>query len=375
MAKLMVYGIAFLLSSFLIPAYTHAYVMGMKSADNSVENLKQVERLIGEDIHLVSFILDPFLGERTLRKYHKDVAYLSGKVLHVTIAPNVLNAQEVAQWAFDKPYTAFFEFVKKNNLKVIFRTMHEMNGNRYPRSGDPYQFKNAWLRVRHLSRKAGLDTQNIVFDFSVNHRDVSWTGSVRCTLANKHELGCKTWEDYRPGNTYVDVIGFTFYNRGKATSNRRRLWPEEIIVDDGANLLERMRAYGKPLMIDEVGTTAINYTDGYERQRSVDMFFSTEGTAKNLWLQRLAGLIRTMPDIAGMVYFNVDYTAGLKYELPNEADWLIVNTREKKYREGIQSLFSNQQHKNTLDALFVSPVSKSWIIKKKKSTISSQKIR
>ncbi|MDR0369349.1 MAG: hypothetical protein LBH96_02160 [Candidatus Peribacteria bacterium] len=43
------------------------------------------------------------------------------------------SAQEVADGAFDMQYLQFFGKVKENNLRVIFRTMHEMNGGRYPR--------------------------------------------------------------------------------------------------------------------------------------------------------------------------------------------------------------------------------------------------
>jgi len=90
----------------------------------------------------------------------------------MTISPNSLTAKEVANGKFDTQYTAFFNAVKKNNLKVVFRTMHEMNGGRYPWSSNPTTFKQAWIHVWNLSRDAGLDQTNILFDMSVNHRDM-----------------------------------------------------------------------------------------------------------------------------------------------------------------------------------------------------------
>ena len=50
--------------------------------------------------------------------------------------------------------------------------MHEMNGGRYPWSSNPKTFKEAWIHVRNLSRKQGLTENDILFDFSVNHRDM-----------------------------------------------------------------------------------------------------------------------------------------------------------------------------------------------------------
>jgi len=67
------------------------------------------------------------------------------------------------------------------------------------------------------------------------------------------------------------------------------------------------------------------YDGGYNRERSVQTYGQTEGTAKNQRLRELAYLARTMPQLVGLVYFNVDYTYGLTYEIPNEADWLIVS--------------------------------------------------
>jgi beta-mannanase len=65
----------------------------------------------------------------------------------------MFSAAEVAAGKFDTQYTQFFKDVKKNNLRVIFRTMHEMNGGRYPRSSNPTSFKKAWVHVREISRK------------------------------------------------------------------------------------------------------------------------------------------------------------------------------------------------------------------------------
>lgn len=34
-----------------------------------------------------------------------------------------------------------------------------------------------------------------------------------CKPAEKKRLNCPTFEDYYPGNEYVDIMGMSFYNR------------------------------------------------------------------------------------------------------------------------------------------------------------------
>jgi beta-mannanase len=52
---------------------------------------------------------------------------------------------------------------------------------------------------------------------------------IECKLSNKKAKNCPTFEDYYPGDKYVDIVGFTFYNRGKASYNRERLSPSQIV--------------------------------------------------------------------------------------------------------------------------------------------------
>jgi beta-mannanase len=236
---------------------------------------------------------------------------MSNKIFHVTVSPGHMTASQVAKGEFDEEYLEFFQFVKDKNIKTIFRTMHEMNGNRYPRAGTTYTFKRAWKHVWNLSREVGLDQSQILFDFSLNHRDkVMYNGTdMRCML-DDIRVGCKTWEDYYPGDTYVDIIGFTFYNRGKATSDRAWLRPKQILIDDGAGLLERLQAKKKPVFIDEVGTTKVRYNDQpYEFVRSQEVFWNDNKARKNLRLRRLKEFMDEQPWIKGMIYFNIDYTA------------------------------------------------------------------
>lgn len=91
---------------------------------------------------------------------------------HLTISPNQFSAEQVANGAFDEQYLTFFALIKELDLKVIFRTMHEMNGGRYPRSSNPESFKKARIHVRELSRRVDLDQSNILFDMSINARDL-----------------------------------------------------------------------------------------------------------------------------------------------------------------------------------------------------------
>jgi hypothetical protein len=61
-----------------------------------------------------------------MNKFNKELG--EDKIYHISLSPNMFTAAEVAEGKFDVQYKQFFQDVKKNNLRVIFRTMHEMNG-------------------------------------------------------------------------------------------------------------------------------------------------------------------------------------------------------------------------------------------------------
>ena len=216
-------------SLFLIPQ-TNSYLLGFKSRDNSISNIQQIEEEYSIHLPIVSFIFDPYGDDVTSTIQQLPTTLGLDRIYHISLSPNSFTAQEVADGKFDKQYKQFFSLVKSGDIKVIFRTMHEFNGGRYPRSSNPKSFKNARIHVRNLSRQAGLTTQNILFDLSLNAWDLpakngkpSQTATfIQCQPVLKAKLKCPTFEDYYPGDKYVDLMGVTFYNRGKGNSNRRR---------------------------------------------------------------------------------------------------------------------------------------------------------
>jgi len=107
---------------------------------------------------VVAFIFDPRGSEVANVMNALSGTLGTHRVYHITIAPNNLSARDVYKGKFDKQYKEFFQLIKTNNLKVIFRTMHEMNGGRYSRSSDPINFQKARIHVRELSREEGLGT-------------------------------------------------------------------------------------------------------------------------------------------------------------------------------------------------------------------------
>lgn len=119
---------------------------------------------------------------------------------------------------------------------------------------------------------------------------------IKCTKKEQKKTHCLNFEAYYPGDYYVDIIGFTFYNRGKGTSDRKRLTPEEIIYDDERNTLERIKTYNKPIIIDEVGTTAVYYNTLYNATKSKEIY-NTERDAKNKRLRQLKNFLIKEPKI------------------------------------------------------------------------------
>ena len=337
---------------------SNSYYFWLKSADNTPENIGRIESNLNVKIPVVSFIFDPRDESDVLNSIDRIVDLLgTDRIYHFTISPDMYSANDVVLWKFDAQYTAFFKKIKEKNLHVIFRTMHEMNGWRYPWSSNPEKFKAAWIHVWTLSRVVWLSEENILFDFSVNHRDMptKWMPSQSASLiqCNVTKDDCYHFEDYYPWDEFVDVVWFTFYNRWKANSNRLRLTPTEILYDTNWNTYERIKALNKPIVIDEVATTSVRYEWNYNFNKSRSEYLNHDERKDN-WIHQLWEFLVNRPEIVAAVYFNTDYTHGLSFKVVWEADWAIVNIEDNKVYGWFQELemFSEKKLDNILGSLF-----------------------
>ena len=341
---------------FLLPISSYAFVFWLKSSDNTVENIVEIEKTYNLYLPLVGFIYDPWDQQDVIWELKKAKNLLGDKrIYHITVSPNSYTAQEVVDWKFDAEYNVFFKTIRDLNLKVIFRTMHEMNWGWYPWSSDPELFKEAWVHVWKLSRKQWLTDNDILFDFSVNHWDMptKWTPSqsailFRCEtpLSGKvldYSKECYRFEDYYPWDKFVDIVWVTFYNWWKATSDRKWKTPSQILNDKDWNTLTRLKKFDKPLFIDEVWTTAVWYSWDYSWDKSREIYLWTWGDVrKDKWLNQLAQFLSSN-HFMGAVYFNVDYTYWLEYPTVWEADWAVINVLLDKFYQGFWDLYSSSK--------------------------------
>lgn len=345
------------LSACILPA--HAYILGFKSFDNTVDNIVEIEKKYWVSFPITSFIFDP-REQHNVPERMKEIKnkLWTKKIYHISISPNNYTAEQVANGAFDLQYLTFFHQIKDLNLKVIFRTMHEMNWGRYPRSSNPETFKKAWIHVRNLSREAGLDKNHILFDMSVNARDLpaKWgkpaqtATFIECDPKSKQKLWCPSFEDYYPWDEYVDLMGVTFYNRGKGNSNRRRGTPDQIINNPRRTTLSRIKKLKKPIFIDEVATTAVNYPEKYDYQRSLNTY-QFRADLKNTRILQLRDFLQRETQIVGAIYFNVDLTNGLQHQIIWELDRALINLSNNKFYESFWELYhsSNFQINKVLE--------------------------
>ncbi len=307
------------------------YLLGIKSQYNGRRDISDIETASNKTFPLVSMIYDRRTPENQQLLDTAISRLWTGRMYHLTLSPFGLSAEQIAKWAFDEEYISFFQFIKEHDIKVMFRTMHEMNGGRYSRSSNPYRFKQARKHMRILAAKQWLKSDSIKFIFSVNHRDLPTTSTpspqaplIQCNQRIKMIYqSCYTREDYYPGDIRVDYMGLTMYNRGKGQSDRQRLWPKQIAYEPGRNVFNRIKNKGKPIVIDEVATTAVRYEQHYSYQKSLDVY-KIHKKNKDKRLRKLKQFIVSEPMIKAVVYFNVDYTDGLRNRITGEADWKAV---------------------------------------------------
>ncbi len=343
-----------LLPFLLITSYSQVsaeFAFGMYPEANSTNNQLLLEKENNFTSPIVGYIFDTFSESDAVHLRNAVKTFGVDRVYHVGISPMGLSALEVASGSYDAEYMRFFQVAKETKAKFLFRTMHEMNGSWFSWSGDPENFKKAWIHIYELSRKAGLDTSNILFIFSVNSEDLPavspWViggEMIYCTPKLHAATLCKSLEDYYPGDEYVDMMGLSLYNwgRGRPESWARFKSFYELFDNRSSDIYARLRSYSKPIFIDEVGTTAVDFKGPWSFDKVVHAYEDDFGR-KDYWIAQMREEIKKFPEIVGAMYFNRDKTRGftLGRTIPGELDWAALSTVTKKKYPAILRFFED----------------------------------
>lgn len=182
-------------------------------------------------------------------------------------------------------------FAAREDGPWYLRPMHEMNGNWYPWSGgvaggNPDEYKAAWIHMHDLFTAAGVT-------------NVEW---VWCPLVDDIS---GPFEDYYPGDEYVDVLCLDGYNWGTTDPAFGGWRSVESVFDDA---YDRLTALGdQPVWFGEVGS-------------------APEGGDKAAWTAELLSNSR-YDRLEAVIFFGLDKERDWRVQTDPEVAAAIRNNR------------------------------------------------
>lgn len=228
-----------------------------------------------------------FGNPANMRLNFKKLEYVknSGKKLIITWEPTDprLPVQtrdflgEISAGVLDSYIIDFATDIKNWGERVGIRFGHEMNGDWYPWGNRPEEYKHAYIYLHNKFEELGV--KNVDWIWNVNAENVPTAPYSR-------------YDDFYPGDEYVDFIGIDTFNFG--TSAYWSSWTDfENLIEGPYNYLSEN--YNKPLVLSELAS-------------------SEEGGDKGYWIKYMFELLNNKYVlIEEIVWFNI-----LK-----EADWRI----------------------------------------------------
>ncbi len=199
----------------LIPSKLGIYVgafpdMGSTEDSVTIERLKDFENITGQKPVWVYFSNNWF-GKIEFPKKEVEIIKEFGSIPFIRIMPRsdfsdnkadpVYTLQRIIDGKFDSELKRWILDAKQycSPLMVEFGT--EMNGDWFPWCGyyngkDPKKFRDAYIHIIKMFRKAGVD--NVTFVFHVNYD-------------SSPEESWNTMPAYYPGDEYIDWIGMSIY--------------------------------------------------------------------------------------------------------------------------------------------------------------------
>jgi hypothetical protein len=186
---------------------------------------------------------------------------------------------QVAQGAIDTQIRAFADAYRNwaasgGGKRAFLAPFQEMNGYWVSYGLDPLNYKAAVARIQTIFTQQGVPRNSVRWVFAPN----GWSPPG-------HE-----WEKYYPGNSKIDVLGFSAYNFGACTPTTT--WdPFEVAMKP---YLDRMRvmAPSKPIFISQTASVAL-------------------GGDKSAWLDDTFTKLGAYPAVRGIMYFHLNRYEGL----------------------------------------------------------------
>lgn len=217
------------------------------------------------------------------------------------------NIQNIAAGSIDnqiRTWARNFKSFSNNGQRMAYLApLQEMNGDWVPYgSSNPAYFKTAFQRIVNIFDQEGVPSDSVRWVFAPNGASsIGWPG----------------FEDYYPGDSIVDVVGFSSYNYGFSpnvypVSYRKWETPDQLFT----KYIDRMRimAPSKPIFIAQTGTTAYGQ-NGYDI------------SLKNQWLESAYHLVSKSDGVWGILYYNAS----------NNYDWAFYLSDRvfEGYKEGV----------------------------------------
>lgn len=205
--------------------------------------------------------------------------------------------------AIEKMASLYFAWVSQGGGRRAFiAPLPEMNGVNNDGStwtsyaGDKANFKLAYQRFIDIFTSKGITRDQIWWAFVPN----GWS-------VENHKF-----EEYYPGDSLVDVIGFSSYNYGYChVAFPWQRWENYNTLYEPYLSRILTMAPTKPVIIAQTGSTAeFQYTG------------ESNVSAKNTWLQENYTYLAKQPQVLGVIYFDIDKT-------PWECNWEITVTDGK----------------------------------------------
>lgn len=205
---------------------------------------------------------------------------------------------------------SFKNYADNGKRFAYIAPLQEMNGEWVAYGKDPANFISAFRRFQTIFAEQGVPAQSVKWVFAPN----GWS-----------KPGLPTFEDYYPGDAYVDVLAISAYNFGYCNGG---VWEEPKTVFNNpyisnGHYLDRLRsmAPSKPIFIAQTASSSYK-TSG-----------ASNPSEKERWLRDAYSYLSTQQNVRAVIYFNSH----------KECDWeIFTNTatsqvRNEGYKTGVTS--------------------------------------